>query len=287
MRGAVRETGRLFALAALDPIAELVRRADPDRYLSTLFAPADKRPLLLALYAFNVEIARVADTVREPMMGEIRLEWWRETLAGARQGMPRNHDVARALTGLFARAPLPPGPFEAMIAARAFDSTSEAFADRAAVEAYCDATSGNLMRLAARILGGEADDAARHCGVAYALAGILRSLPHHVARHKLFLPLDLLGVLGLTPQDVFHGGDRTKMKAVVNQMALWAREHLQAARVLRTSRTLLPALLPASLVPLFLGRVTKRNFDPLLRSAEVPIHRRQIRLLAAAMRRRI
>ena len=81
-----------------DAVAQLVRTADPDRYLSALFAPADKRPLLLALYAFNIEIARVADTVREPMMGEIRLEWWRETLAGAKQGMPRNHDVARALT---------------------------------------------------------------------------------------------------------------------------------------------------------------------------------------------
>jgi len=264
-----------------------VRRADPDRYLSALFAPADKRPLLLALYAFNVEIARVADTVREPMMGEIRLEWWRETLAGARQGMPRNHDVARALTDLFLRTALPPEPFDAMLTARAFDSSSEAFADRAAVEAYCEATSGNLMRLAARILGGEADAAAREAGIAYALAGMLRSLPHHVARHKLFLPLDLLGVLGLTPEEIFHGGDRTKMKAAVNQMALWAQEHLRAARTNPVLRALLPALLPAALVPLFLRRVTKRNFDPLLRTADVPVHHRQVRLLAAAMRRRI
>jgi phytoene synthase len=270
-----------------ESVAQLVRKADPDRYLSALFAPADKRPLLLALYAFNVEIARVADTVREPMMGEIRLEWWRETLAGARQGMPRNHDVARALTDLFLRTALPPEPFEAMLAARDFDSAAGAFPDRAAVEAYCDATSGNLMRLAARILGGEADEVARGAGTAYALAGILRSLPHHVARHKLFLPLDLLAVLGLTPEGIFHGGDRTRMKAAVNQIALWAREHLRAARALPVPRALLPALLPATLVPLFLRRVTRRNFDPLLRTADVPIHRRQVRLLAAAMRRRL
>ncbi len=270
-----------------DAIAQLVRRADPDRYLAALFAPADKRPLLLALYAFNVEIARVADTGREPMMGEIRLEWWRETLAGARQGMPRNHDVARALTELFLTVRLPAEPFEAMLAARAFDSTSEAFPDRPAAEAYCDATSGNLMRLAARILGGEADAAARHAGIAYALAGILRSLPHHAARHKLYLPLDLLAVLKLTPQEFFHGGDRQKTKAAVNQMALWAEEHRQKARALRIPAALLPALLPASLVPLFLRRVTRRNADPLMRTAEVPIHRRQMRLLAAAMRGRI
>ncbi|HEY0301715.1 MAG TPA: squalene/phytoene synthase family protein [Rhizomicrobium sp.] len=271
----------------MSPIDELVRRSDPDRYLSALFAPADRRPHLLALYAFNVEIARVADTVREPMMGEIRLEWWRETLAGARAGLPRNHDVARALAALLARVDLPAELFEAMIVARSFDASSEAFADRAAVEAYCDATSGNLMRLAARILGGEADIAAREAGIAYALAGILRSLPHHAARHKLFLPLDLLGVVGLTPQEIFHGGGREKLKAVVNQMALWAAEHLTKARALRVQKDLLPALLPASLVPLFLRRVTRRNADPLLRAAEVPVHRRQMRLLSAAMRRRL
>src|SRR5271154_3133398 len=92
-------------------ITQLVRRGDPDRYLATLFAPEAKRPLLHALYAFNIEIARVAETVREPMMGEIRLEWWRETLEGARDGRPRNHDTALALAELFAAVDLPAEPF--------------------------------------------------------------------------------------------------------------------------------------------------------------------------------
>ncbi len=70
-------------------------------------------------------------------------------------------------------------------------------------------------------------------------------------------------------------------------MTLWAREHLAAARAVRVRRDILPAFLPASLVPLFLRRVTRRNSDPLVHVHEVPIHRRQVRLLAAAMRRRI
>jgi len=270
-----------------DPVARLVRGADPDRYLSALFAPAERRPYLLSLYAFNIEIARVADTVRQPMMGDIRLEWWRETLAGARQGMPRHHDVAQAITGLLAAVPLPAELFDAMLAARAFDSSPEAFADRAQLEAYCNATSGNLMRLAARILGGEAETAARHAGIAYAMAGILRSLPHHVARHKLFLPLDLLDALGVTPQEIFHAHKRDRVKDAVDQMAVWAQEHLQKARAQRIPAALLPALLPASLVPLFLKRLARPALDPLAREPGIPIHRRQLRLLAAAMRRRI
>src|SRR3569623_1855512 len=83
-----------------------VRAADPDRYFSALFAPAAARPLLFALYAFNAEVARVAETVREPMLGAIRLEWWRETSEGAAMGAPRHHDVARGLASLFADRPV-------------------------------------------------------------------------------------------------------------------------------------------------------------------------------------
>ena len=97
-----------------------------------------------------------ANTGRRQMATRVTRRRSRETLAGAKQGMPRNHAVARALTDLLLRVDLPIALFEAMLTARAFDSSAEAFADRAQVEAYCDATSGNLMRLAARILGGEA-----------------------------------------------------------------------------------------------------------------------------------
>src|SRR5271156_4730348 len=106
----------------MDPVlanrlAAAVRAADPDRYFTALFAPAPLRPCLFALYAFNHEVARVAETVREPMLGAIRLEWWRETVESAHAGAPRNHDVARGLAALFQSCPLRPSDFEALIAA--------------------------------------------------------------------------------------------------------------------------------------------------------------------------
>src|SRR5579872_3768761 len=136
-----------------------VRAADPDRYFSALFAPAPVRPLLFALYAFNAEVARVAETVREPMLGAIRLEWWRETAEGAAKGTPRNHDVARGLAALFATGRVDLRDFESLIAVRAFDSSPDRFADFAALESYLDATGGMLMRLAVRLLGGDPDGA--------------------------------------------------------------------------------------------------------------------------------
>ena len=83
--------------------AALVREADRDRYLATLFAPAEHRDALFALYAFNVEIARVRDLAREPMPGEIRLQWWREALSGERAGEAAAHPVAAALRETLAR----------------------------------------------------------------------------------------------------------------------------------------------------------------------------------------
>src|ERR1700733_6638813 len=108
--------------ALANRLAASGRAADPDRYFAPPFAPASQRPFLFALYAFNAEVARVAETVREPMLGAIKLEWWRETCEDAAKGAPRNHDVARGLAVLFAERKIALTELEALIAARAFDS---------------------------------------------------------------------------------------------------------------------------------------------------------------------
>ena len=263
-------------------LAASVRDADPDRYFASLFAPAPKRPLLLALYAFNAEVARIAETVREPMLGAIRLEWWRETAEGAAKGTPRNHDVARGLAALFAASSITLEELEALIAARAFDSSADYCADFAALESYVDSTSGRLMRLAAQILNAPAGVATTlyESGLAYGLTGLLRALPFHNGRHKLYLPLDLLSALNLTPEVFFHlePGD-PRLTGTVRQVALKARDHFLAARQSPKPGAALAAILPASLVPVYLRKLS--------RSRDVPIHRRQMALLSAAMKGRL
>jgi len=262
------------ALAAR--LAQTVRAADPDRYFATLFAPAPHRPYLHALYAFNHEVAHVAESVREPMLGAIRLEWWRETAEGAARGAPRNHDVARGLAALFADRVLSLAAFEAIIAARSFDSSAEHFADFASLETYLDATGGGLMRLAAQVLGGD-PALTREAAQAYGLAGLLRSLTFHNRRHKLYLPLDLLAAVGLTPDEFFVAENGPRRTAAVRQAGLRARDHFLAARRGPRPRAALAAILPAALVPVYLKRLGR----------EVPVHRRQMALLAAAMKQRL
>ena len=263
--------------ALANRLAASVRAADPDRYFSALFAPAALRPQLFVLYAFNAELARVAETVREPMLGAIRLEWWRETAEGASRGTPRNHDVARGLVALFEGEKVALADLEALIAARAFDSSADRFADFAALETYLDATSGAVMRLAAQLLGA-APERTREAALAFGLTGLVRSLPFHQNRHKLYLPLDLLGALHLTPEEFFHleKGD-PRLAAATRQTALKARDHFLAARAAPRPGAALAAILPAALVPVYLRKLGR----------DVPIHRRQMALLSAAMRRKL
>src|SRR5579862_868673 len=257
-------------------LAQTVRAADPDRYFASLFAPAPHRAYLHALYAFNHEVAHVAESVREPMLGAIRLEWWRETAEGAAKGTPRNHDVARGLAALLANRSVALPAFEAIIAARAFDSGGDHFADFASLESYLDATGGGLMRLATQILGGD-PALVRDAALAYGLTGLLRSLSFHNRRHKLYLPRDLLAAVGLTPDEFFVLENDPRIAAAIRQTALRARDHFLAARQVRRPKAALAALLPAALVPVYLKRLGR----------EVPIHRRQMALLAAAMKQRL
>src|SRR6266480_6032053 len=99
----------------------LVRAADRDRFLTTLFAPAEHRPALLALYAFNLEIARVREVVDEPLAGEIRLQWWSDVLEGEGRGEVAAHPVAAALQTIIARYRLSIERLKMLVDARRFD----------------------------------------------------------------------------------------------------------------------------------------------------------------------
>ncbi|MGH7246774.1 MAG: phytoene/squalene synthase family protein, partial [Pseudomonadota bacterium] len=98
--------------------AELVHSADRDRFLASLFAPADQRRALHALYAFNIEVARVREVAREPFPGEIRLQWWSDVLRGERAGEAGASPVASALVTAIERHRLPPTRLIDLIDAR-------------------------------------------------------------------------------------------------------------------------------------------------------------------------
>ncbi|HEY2482745.1 MAG TPA: squalene/phytoene synthase family protein [Caulobacteraceae bacterium] len=154
-----------------------VRRVDPDRWLASRFItdPA-ARADVVALYAFDHELAHAGHVTSSDLAAEIRLAWWREALDDIQAGRaPRRHPVAEALARVVSARALPPEPFEAMVAAR-IDSLGKGRLELAEAQAWATGAQGALARLAARVLDPAADEAmARPAGVAWGLVLLRRS----------------------------------------------------------------------------------------------------------------
>jgi NADH dehydrogenase [ubiquinone] 1 alpha subcomplex assembly factor 6 len=268
--GYVKETGgktpardrRSARTDRLSPIAALVRRHDRDRFQTVLFAPAARREALFALYAFNYEIARVRERVSEPILGRIRLEWWRETIAAAYEAGPvRRHVVVEALTDAIRGHRPTRAYFDRLIDAREHDLDGEAPASLTALEDYADASSARLIYLALEVLGVQdltARQAARHVGIAYGLAGLLRAMPHQARASRPLAPAEIEAA---------------------------ASRHLALARGLRpaVARAALPALLPAIVAERYLRRLKRAGCDPFDKTVTAPDPLQSWRFTAAAL----
>lgn len=245
--------------------AALVREADRDRFLATLFAPAEHRDALFALYAFNVEIARVRDLAREPMPGEIRLQWWREMLSGERDGEAAAHPVAAALRETLKRYGFVATPLLELIDERTFDLYNEPMATVGALELYAIRTQSPLFAMAAGILSDGATSPelfTLDTGVAYTIAGILRGFGLHAARGQLYVPMEVLERHQVSREEIFAAQSSPPLLSALTEMRDIARQHLAAAQAkLQTAPPeILPAFLPVALVGPQLRRMERAGY---------------------------
>jgi phytoene synthase len=264
----------------------LVREADRDRYLAALFAPEAKRGALYALAAFGIELARVRELAREPMPGEIRLQWWREVVDGKRDGEARANPVAAALLEAIETHGLARDRLQAMIDARGFDLYDAPFDSIADWERYAEETDGVVVGSTMTVLAGpQAADPEIAARAGRALAGltVLQRLPLHLSRGQCYVPLEILGHFGAKIEDALAGRITPEWRAALAEFRLRIRRDLDAAAGLtgRVPESALPALLPCALVRPLLKVMEKDRYDP-LRPEELPQWRRQWLIWRAA-----
>lgn len=230
----------------------MLRGSDRDRYLAALYAPAERRAALNALYAFDVEIAGLRDRVRDALPGEIRLQWWRDAIAtgDAATGNP----LADELIGAIAEHRLPIQAFDAYLEARIFDLYDDPMPSRTDLEGYCGETASVVFQLAALILDPGAapsvSELAGHAGCVTAMVRILRCLPVQRRRGQCYVPRDILEAVGTTPERFIAVDDANSSSAIGALIAL-AGDHL---RHFNAGAARLPAGLRAAFLPVAVDR---------------------------------
>jgi NADH dehydrogenase [ubiquinone] 1 alpha subcomplex assembly factor 6 len=277
--------------------AREARRHDNDRFLACLFAPEDRHEALFALLAFNLEIAKTREVVTEPLIGQMRLQWWRDAVERLYQPSdatqpPPAHEVVRSLALAISRHSLSREHFDRLIDARDADLSDTPPASLDALRDYAEATSAPLVRLGLEVLGlrswrsieqEAAIRAAREVAIAWALTGLLRAVPFLIRQRRIMLPADLLARHGLKAARLFDfRPDPLALAPVVAEVAAAARVHLSQARRLRPKvpAAAIPALLPATLADHSLSTLERHRHDVF----SLPLHRHPLRPLWLAWR---
>jgi len=269
--------------------AEQVRDFDSDRYVTALFAPASLRRDLLALYAFNLELARSREAAREPMLGRIRLQWWRDVIAECYGGAPRRHQVVQPLAAAIRRHDLSRDLFDRIIDAREVDHETSPMESMLELEAYAEATGGALNQLGGQILGArdyEVQRCAAATGTGWVLTGMMRGMRHLLMTGRPVLPSDIMVRHGLKTEMLQRSNASTPLRNAVREISEKAGRFFDDA----PSARLGPAaavLLPAVLARAYLKRLAKTGYDPFDERNMRPLRLRAWRLVIPALTGRI
>lgn len=172
---------------SLQACADIVAKGDPVRFRAAMAAPVEARRVLFPLYAFNVEVSRAPWVTKEPMIAEMRLQWWRDVLEEIAQGKQvRRHEVVDSLAPVLdaeaAQA------LDLLVQARRWDIYSDPFEDTDHFWQYLDRTSGLLMWISARALDATEETLVRQHGTAAGMARLLAATPALIELGKHPLP---------------------------------------------------------------------------------------------------
>lgn len=275
----------------IDICAARVREYDNDRFLSTIFAPGDRRAALMALYAFNLELSKIRETVSEPLIGRMRLQFWRDAMDGIASGNPPAHEVARPLSEAVREYDLPLDEFAQIIDCREIDLDDVPPRDVDALKDYAVGTAGALVRLGVRALGEDPEAFTKTinaAGICIAFVGLARAIPHQAASGRVTLPTDLCHAAGLDPTYAMQWPEDADFKPIATPLLAEAEQQIDIVRSgPAIPRTFIPAFLPVSLSAFYLRRLRRYDCDPVAFLSAQPGVSRQLTVLWHAILGRI
>lgn len=257
--------------ASLQELRDLARSYEPDRYLAATLAAEPARAALITLAAYAADLARIAATAKQPMLGEIRLQWWRDTLDSIASTERSGSPLADALAEAVKAYNLPVPMLAAMTEARAWDLYGDPMPDAAALDGYLSKSEAIPFELALRVLGVAAGNAVRlsgPAGRAYGMTRLLLRLPAHLARGRMPLPLQMLVEHDIgrdtLPGDAGGQAATLGLHALIRSLSRDIEAALASLRpqICSLSQVQRVALLPLAVVPAYLKVLHHRRRDP-------------------------
>ena len=268
------ETNNTIKSESLTPILKCARLYAPDYYLSALLAPSKTRNDLITLAAFIGDVQRIVSTLSDPMIAEIRLQWWRDQLQGIHSGGMSGNPIADALSKTIVNHDLDPGKFIDFLDAKTTELQPVPFATEHNYLVHLNTGDVQTFALIAQVLGIEQTPKRRdfltYAGTAYGITRTLRALRNEAEHGRWALPLAWSNLDSRAEPPLAPSAAKERHKACT-QAVKKAREALKRAR--RTSkmvpRSIISAVLPAALVEPHLKAFDSHECDPLMVDAHM------------------
>ncbi|MTI10715.1 phytoene/squalene synthase family protein [Curvivirga aplysinae] len=272
------------SISGLSAIGNIVHDKDKDRFITTMMLSAEFRENVLCLYAFNYEVAKTSSAVSEPMLGRIRLQWWREAIEECYANNPRRHEITRPLADLLTHVELPKDLFDQLIDAREKDLEEEAIQTLSELMEYANATGGNSLKLAVIALGVKAEDVtqvAGQIGTAWALIGLMRALPFHLRAKKQWLPEELVKRHKIDGRRMRDLNESAELNLAVKEVCGIVINLLEEARSSDASipKKVKPLFHLATLAESYVSQLRKAKYNPYDSSLAQPSGLRMLNLL--------
>lgn len=246
-----------------DLLVQDLRRHDYERYLLSLFAPAARRSALWAILALNLELSRIPDLVSQPVLGQMRLAWWRDAVAKALgQGEAGGNPVLQGLIAASGDGAIDSAALAALIDGHERLLLRDPEASLATLDGVAGEIGVALARLRLHALGFRADthdDRARRQGVAWEIMRRLRALPRAAAIGQVMIPVDLAVA---APEDEHDpAANRGALMTVTGHFVDMMTQQRTPAAGSVASRAHFPALGDGIVIDRYLARLRRCGGD--------------------------
>lgn len=243
-----------------------VKKVDYPNYFCSTFLDKETKISVLAIRAFNIEIASIKSS-KSFEASRARMEWWKESIKSIYKNEYVKHPVLLVLREVILKKKLSQTWFLKVLDARMNDLSIAQPKSLDDLVDYSEATASSLLYLALEsgdIRNIQADHAASHLGKAIGLTTILKALPYHSLENQVYVPIDLTLKHNVSAEQFIRKEITQEGRNLIYEIANIANQHLEFSRELinEVPEKARPILLPAGFCDDYLKTLMSVDFDP-------------------------